>query len=76
MFHLGKKKNEKTMDIEGMMCEHCASRVSQALNDIDGVEATVSLDHHQANVKLTGNVSDEALTQAVVDAGYKVKGIH
>lgn len=76
MFHLGKKKNEKTMDIEGMMCEHCVARVSQALNDIDGVDATVSLDKHQADIKLTSDVSDDVLTQAVVDAGYKVKGIH
>ena len=76
MFHLGKKKNEKTMDIEGMMCEHCVARVSQALNDIDGVDATVSLDKHQADIKLTSDVSDDVLTQSVVAAGYKVKGIH
>lgn len=66
---------EKIVRIEGMMCMHCSSRVEKALNALDGVQATVSLEENLANVKLSADVSDEALTKAVVDAGYEVTAI-
>ena len=67
---------KKTIKIEGMMCTHCTGRVSQALNAIDGVNAEVSLDNGgQAVITLTKDVSDDVLTNAVTDAGYKVVGI-
>ena len=37
---------EKKMNIEGMMCPHCQKHVSQALNSIEGVKATVDLENH------------------------------
>ena len=64
------KNMTKTMTIEGMMCMHCAGRVEKALNDLPGVSATVHLEAKTATV--TGEVSDEALTKAVTDAGYEV----
>ena len=63
----------KTMKIEGMMCAHCSGRVEKALNDLPGVTATVDLAAGTASV--TGDVTDEALTKAVTDAGYTVTGI-
>ncbi len=63
----------KTMKIEGMMCAHCSGRVEKALNDLPGVTAAVDLAAGTAAV--TGDVSDEALTKAVADAGYTVTGI-
>lgn len=65
----------KTMKIEGMMCEHCRGRVEKALNAIEGVEAKVDLEGGKATLNITGNVSDDALKQAVVDAGYEVTEI-
>ena len=65
-----------TMQIEGMMCPHCEARVKKALEAIEGVqEAKVS--HQEANAIVTAAsaVSKEALTKAVTDAGYEVKGI-
>ena len=44
-----------------------------AHNDLPGVTATVNLEAGTAVV--TGDVSDEALTKAVTDAGYTVTGI-
>jgi copper-(or silver)-translocating P-type ATPase len=69
------KMTEKTMVIEGMMCAHCTGRVDKALNEIEGVTATVSLDEKSAFVKLSKNVSDEELTKAVTEAGYEVISI-
>ena len=72
---------QKTIKIEGMMCEHCVKHVTEALSAVDGVEkADVSLKkafqkHGKAVVTCTEGVSDEALTKAVTDAGYTVVGI-
>ena len=68
-------KMKKVLKIEGMMCSHCTGRVDKALNDMDGVKATVSLEGKSAEVELTKDVSDEALVKAVTDAGYEVVDI-
>ncbi|MBQ2690987.1 MAG: HAD-IC family P-type ATPase, partial [Clostridia bacterium] len=71
----GEETMTKTMKIEGMMCPHCSGRVEKALNALEGVEAKVNLEAGTAEVTLTADVSDEALTKAVVDAGYEVTSI-
>lgn len=65
----------KVLNIEGMSCAHCSARVEKALNALDGVEAKVSLEEKTAQVKLTGEVSDDTLKKAVEEAGYEVTGI-
>ena len=65
----------KTLTVEGMMCMHCKSHVEKALNDLEGVQATVDLDAKTATVTLEKEVSDETLTKAVADAGYTVTSI-
>lgn len=67
---------EKTIDIEGMSCAHCVKHVTEALDAIDGVKAEVSLENKNAKVSLQKEVSDDVLKEAVVKAGYEVKGIH
>ena len=57
------------------MCSHCTGRVDKALNALDGVTATVSLEDKVAYVTVDGAVTDEELKKAVVDAGYEVTGI-
>ena len=65
---------EKTLDVEGMMCAHCVAHVKKALEGIDGVEeAVVDLDAGKATAKLAADVADQALIDAVVDAGYEAK---
>lgn len=65
---------KKTIKIEGMMCQHCVKAATKALEGVAGVTAvTVSLEDKQAVVE--GTATDEALTAAIVDAGYEVKGI-
>lgn len=63
---------KKTMIIEGMMCSHCSGRVTQVLNDIDGVHAVVNLEEKRAEITLSREVSDDILIKAVTDAGYTV----
>lgn len=65
---------EKKMNIEGMMCPHCQKHVSQALNSIEGVKATVDLENHCAYLQLDHDIDESLLVKAVEDAGYSVKG--
>lgn len=65
----------KVMKIEGMMCPHCSGRVDKVLNAMEGVSAVVSLEEKTATITLSADVSDGALTAAVVDAGYEVVSI-
>ncbi len=64
---------EKTIKIEGMMCEHCVSRVKSALEEL-GVQAEVELKSGTAKVS-GASLDEKALEEAVVKAGYEVKGI-
>ena len=64
----------KTINVEGMMCEHCVAHVKKALEGIEGVsKADVSLAKNNAILTLEKEVSDETIKKAVEDAGYNVK---
>ena len=67
------KKMTKTLNVEGMMCEHCEARVKKALEAVAGVESAVA-DHNanKAVVTLSEEVSDDVLRKAVEDQDYKV----
>ena len=60
----------KKVLIDGMMCGHCSGRVEQALNNIDGVKASVNLKKKTATVK--GDVSDDTIKKVITEAGYTV----
>ena len=65
---------EKKLSVEGMMCQHCVAHVKKALEGIEGVEeAVVDLDSNSATAKLSADVADQALVDAIVDAGYEAK---
>ena len=63
---------EKTLQIKGMSCPHCSMRVEKVLNAIEGVEAKVDLESNSAQLKLTHDVSDETIKNAVDSIGYEV----
>ncbi|WP_101722458.1 heavy metal translocating P-type ATPase [Eggerthella timonensis] len=65
---------EKTLNVEGMMCQHCVAHVKKALEGVAGVEeAVVDLEAGTATAKMTRDVPEEALVAAVTEAGYEVK---
>ena len=71
-----RKIMEKTLKIEGMMCEHCEMHTKKALEALDGVtKAEVSHKTGTAVVTLEKEVSDDALKQAVAEQGYQVTKI-
>ncbi len=70
------KKMEKTMKIEGMMCEHCEARVKKCLEAFAQVDsAKVSHKEGTAVVSLNADIDSEALKKAVEDQDYKVVDI-
>ena len=66
----------KTLNIEGMSCGHCETRVRKALENVDGVcEAVVSHERKTAVVTLDKDVPNEILKQSVESEDYLVLGI-
>lgn len=66
----------KKINIEGMMCTHCAARVKNALSRINGVkDVDVSVEENRATVTLSSDVSDDVFKSAVETEGYVVTSI-
>lgn len=67
--------NQKLFFIEGMSCASCASRVEQAVNQLEEVEkAVVNLASEKLTVRYTKeNGSEEAVIKTVEKAGYQAK---
>ena len=73
----GEKSMQKTLNITGMMCNHCVAHVKKALESVDGVSSVnVSLENNNATVTLAHPVDDATLAKAVTDEGYEVTSIN
>ena len=60
--------------IEGMMCPHCEAHAKKALEELGVGDLTVS--HENNNAVFTAqDISDEAITNAIKNAGYTVTEI-
>ncbi len=57
---------KKEYKVSGMMCDHCRQHVERALNALEGVRATVTLDPPVATVEFTGAERSLAELQAAV----------
>ena len=66
------KAKTVSLNISGMSCEHCASKVEKALKHVNGVkEAKVNLKNNKATVTVaSAAASTELLIKAVSDAGF------
>lgn len=77
MAEKGEKSMQKTLNITGMMCNHCVAHVKKALESVDGVSSVnVSLENNNATVTLSHPVDDATLAKAVTDEGYEVTSIN
>ncbi|GII58734.1 copper chaperone [Planotetraspora thailandica] len=62
----------KTYTVTGMTCGHCVSSVKEEVGEVAGV-AGVDVDLATGRLDVTGDgVSDDAVRQAVEEAGYKI----
>ena len=63
---------EKTIKIDGMMCQHCVAHVKKALEGAAaGCDVAVDLDAGKAVVSGKTLPEDAVLTAAVTEAGYE-----
>jgi Cu2+-exporting ATPase len=72
---INNKVMKKEFKVDGMMCMHCRMHVEKALNSIEGVKATVTLDPPVATVEFEGAAKTLEELQKVVteEAGdYKL----
>ena len=58
------------LDIEGMTCASCATRIEKALNKVEGAEASVNYATERATI-LSDSSPLEALIQVVQSTGYE-----
>ena len=76
--HKSNKINSTTMKkeytIEGMMCNHCRMHAEKALNQIEGVQATVTLNPPMAIIEFADGEKPLAELQAALDPeGFTIK---
>ena len=58
---------KKIMHIEGMMCEHCKSKVENALGSIEGVsKVKVSLKDKNAIITSKVEIDDEIIKKSIL----------
>src|SRR4051794_24815630 len=62
--------SEVRLDLEGMTCAACATRIEKKLNKLEGVAATVNFATEQATVVGGPGISVGMLVDAVQAAGY------
>ena len=65
---------QKTLKIEGMMCQHCVAHVTKALQSVEGVE-NVEVNLKKKTATVTADIDNDLLVKAVEEAGYTVKKI-
>lgn len=69
-------KEKTIIKIEGMKCQHCASKVSNALENIEGVKKVkIDLDKKEAIIKSKEKLDINILKKAITDLDYEVISI-
>ena len=65
----------KVFVVDGMHCEKCAGRVTEAVNDIPGVAGVVDLKKGIVTVSYEREVPDGQLRAAIERVGYTLKEV-
>lgn len=61
----------RTFQVEGMSCGHCANAVTQAVKAVDP-QAAVKVDLASGKVEVDSQQDAAAIAQAIEEEGYKV----
>jgi len=62
--------NKIHIQISGMTCDHCAQSAQDALNALEGINASVSFDEKMASIETQANVDSRLLIKAIESKGY------
>lgn len=67
-------KEQMTVDITGMTCASCSTRIEKVLNKMEGVEATVNLAMENASVTYESEkINSDDIFNKINDLGYGVR---
>ena len=67
---------KKIITVEGMHCSHCAGTVERVIGEIEGVtSAKVNLDKKICTAKITEEIEDAVIKNAIKEAGFEVTAI-
>ena len=70
------KKIKKVVTIEGMMCDHCKSKVERALLELDDIsKVKVNLKNKSATIYSTKSINNEIIKNTISKLDYKVIAI-
>ncbi|WP_019482620.1 heavy-metal-associated domain-containing protein [Arthrobacter sp. TB 23] len=62
-----------TYTVKGMTCDHCVGSVTAEVTKIPGItDISVDVAAGRLTVDSDGPISDDAITEAVEEAGYEV----
>lgn len=62
------------LNVEGMHCTGCSTRLQKVLNNLDGVsKAEVSFETGIAKIEYDNKLKIDDIKNAIIDAGFKVK---
>ena len=68
---MNQDKMIRTYTVSGMSCNHCVLSVSEEVGSLAGVER-VDVELASGRLIVDGDASDEAVRDAVAEAGYEV----
>ena len=67
------KKNKKKVYIEGMMCEHCAKKVTTTLQNIPNItKVKVDLKAKYALITYSDSINESLIKEEISKLDYKV----
>ncbi len=64
------KERKQLFQVSGMTCGHCQAAVASAIQSTEGVQR-VDVDLKAGQAVVEGSFSDQAIIEAVSDAGYE-----
>jgi copper chaperone CopZ len=68
---MSQNDNSHEFSVKGMTCEHCVLSVTEEVSEVPGVE-NVDVDLASGRLVVRGDVTDEAVSAAVSEAGYEL----
>lgn len=60
------------LDVGGMRCRRCVRRATALLRDVPGI-ATLVADPHTSHITITGDVTEQAVLQALAGTTFVVR---
>jgi copper ion binding protein len=63
----------KIIKVEGMSCEHCVKRITNAINEIVGAKCLgISLENKTVEVEFLNDEVLKYIENAIIESGYEV----